>query len=81
MQRVQSVGWLIPKEVAVRLRIHVNAVYERIKSGELPAINVGTAAHKVYRVDETALETYIQSLVVKPTASKRPPSAKRETEP
>ena len=40
------------QEIAERLNVGAAKVKQWIERGELPAINVGTAKHRVYRVSE-----------------------------
>lgn len=45
------------KEVAERLGMHYNTIYNYVRSGELKAIKF----KKVYRVEEQELEKFIKS--------------------
>ena len=46
------------KEIAAQLRIGGAAVIKKIKSGEIPAGNVGSALHAQYRVRVADLRAY-----------------------
>jgi excisionase family DNA binding protein len=51
--------FLTVAETAEVLRVSATQAYALVRSGELPAIRVGTARH--WRVERTELEAYIQA--------------------
>ena len=55
-------------EVADLLRVSTMTVYRLIRSGDLAAVRVGRA----YRVAETALDDYLEAMVVDPATMDLP---------
>ena len=54
---VDEPKFLLPREVAQRLRVSKTAVYDAIARGDLPAVHVGRAV----RVEQQALFEYIRT--------------------
>ena len=65
---------LLPREVALRLRVSINKVLSWIKRGDLRAINVATpGSHRPrYRIDVKDLAAFRESRLVQPPAPRRP---------
>jgi len=53
-------GFLTVPETAERMRVSKMTVYRLIRSGKLPAVQIG----KTYRVKETDLEEYLDASYV-----------------
>ena len=70
-----STRFLTIADVAEQLQLSAQAVRALIRTGDLPAIQVG--ARKLWRIEDQALEDYIQRQL----ASTRPWSARAGTRP
>lgn len=60
---------LTRSEVCKRLGIGKNEFIRLVRTGELPAIQIGTAPNSPYKVSEEALAEFIASKAVQPVAS------------
>jgi excisionase family DNA binding protein len=54
-------------EVAKMLRVNARKVYQLIQSGELAAMNIGTTERRIFRINRSDLEAFLQSRRQKPT--------------
>lgn len=59
-------NYLTVNEIAEELRVNRSWVESRIRSGRLPAENLGTSTKACYRVPEVAFEEFRRSLRVRP---------------
>jgi excisionase family DNA binding protein len=68
---------LTPTEVAERLRLKVGTVYQYLRDGVLPAVNVGAPGKRpTWRVDEDALKQWMEERSVQPTPTPPPASSR-----
>ena len=69
--------YLIPREIAIRLRVSPEKVLGWIRRGELCAINVSNATRPRYRINPDDLEAFLRRREVQPP----PPRQRRKREP
>lgn len=50
------------KDIAALLRVSRMSVWRLIRDGKLVAVNIGSEDHPRYRITETALREYMESL-------------------
>jgi excisionase family DNA binding protein len=48
-------------EVAKVLRVNARKVYQLIQSGELVAMNIGTTERKIFRINRSDLDAFLES--------------------
>lgn len=70
MEERQS-RYLIPREIATRLRVSPEKVLGWIRRGELCAINVSNATRPRYRIDKDDLEAFLRRREVQPPLPRR----------
>ena len=63
--------WLSARQVARRLRVRNTKVLEWIRSGRLPAADFGTRLRSSYRISVEDLQTFVESLRVRPVTQNR----------
>jgi excisionase family DNA binding protein len=60
-----STKWITTSEVASKLNIHIETVRRWIRTGELPAVNIGGKGG--YRMKKTDLDKFLQSRTIRQT--------------
>lgn len=66
-----------PSELAEKVKCQVEHIYSRIKSGDLPAINIGSDKRPTYRVTEEDWQAFLD----KRRVHRVEPSARRRRRP
>jgi excisionase family DNA binding protein len=69
-------GWMRPADVAGRLGLAVNTVYELLAAGKLGSYRVGPSGGR-HRIAEEHLEAYLRSCESGPRAKAPPPAPPR----
>ena len=57
-----SCEFYTPKEVALRLNLSVDMVYDLLREEQLPAIRLGTGKRQIWRIPIKPFELYLKSI-------------------
>jgi len=59
-----SCEYFTPQEVAVRLKLSIDMVYDLLREGQIPAIRIGRGKRQLWRIPQEEFEEYLAMIRV-----------------